>query len=589
MKTQFKTLKRLFTNHLSRFITIVCIVIVSIGFMSGIGEVKNKLDSSNNYYYEENNLFDLNIKSKKESGFTNEEIQTLKSIYGENNLSTATIYDEMDEFGNVRRIYFYDLNSSINRIELIEGTLPTSTSEIVIERETNFFKKHNIGDIITYNGMEYKICGIIFNPLHTYVVDEPSYIDQEKPLTDIFYFNFLNPYITTDIFITFQNRDVFDSFGNKYDELLEIETNKISYILTDIEILTLHENIGMAGLLFYGDKIEKISFIFVVFFLLVTLLVVYSTMTRLLDEERSQIATQKTLGYKDLKITQKYTLFVLTATIIGGIIAYFVGNLLTKMIYDAMEAHYDCAPYVRDTDHIYYFIVLGIVSIATSTLTLITGMKVTNKKPVTLLTPKVAKVGHKTLTENIPFIWNNLTFKYKSTIRNVFLFKSRFFMTVVSIIGSFVLVLAGMGLLDNTRLDTIDSSAITIIAIAVIAFSAALSLLVIYNITNINISERNREIATLMVLGYRKREVCGYIYREIYTMSLIGAILGLPIGLLFLYFAFDMIDYGQVSNINWYTFIISPIITMSFTFISTFFLRGKILKIDMNESLKSIE
>ena len=163
-------------------------------------------------------------------------------------------------------------------------------------------------------------------------------------------------------------------------------------------------------------------------------------------------------------------------------------------------------------------------------------------------------------------------------------------MTVISIIGSSVLVLAGFGLLNNTAKENLSTnSTLTLISIAVIVFSALLSLLVIYNITNINISERNREIATLMVLGYRNDEVCGYIYREIYTMSLIGTILGIPFGIWFLDFAFDMIDFGKVSNIDWWTWILSPIITMSFTVLSTIILRGKITKIDMNESLKTIE
>ena len=95
-KTLFKTLKRLFKNHLSRFITITCIVVVSIGFMSGIGEVKNKVDYSTNYYYHEHNLFDLNIKTKKEIGFTTQDIDKLKDIYGENNLITSTIYDQSE-------------------------------------------------------------------------------------------------------------------------------------------------------------------------------------------------------------------------------------------------------------------------------------------------------------------------------------------------------------------------------------------------------------------------------------------------------------------------------------------------------------
>ena len=161
-------------------------------------------------------------------------------------------------------------------------------------------------------------------------------------------------------------------------------------------------------------------------------------------------------------------------------------------------------------------------------------------------------------------------------------------MTVLSVIGATVLVFAGFGLLDCTQNIENGISLVTV-SIALIAFSALLCALVIYNITNINVSERNREIATLMVLGYKNNEVTGYIFREIYIMSAIGAILGLPLGILFLQFVFYLIDFGSLSEIHWWTYLIAPIVTMFFSFLSTFFLYRKIVKTDMNASLKILE
>lgn len=204
-------------------------------------------------------------------------------------------------------------------------------------------------------------------------------------------------------------------------------------------------------------------------------------------------------------------------------------------------------------------------------------------KPAVLLTPKAPKSGKKVLIERIPFIWKRLSFKYKSTMRNVLLFKSRFFMTVVSVIGSTVLVFAGMGLLDCAMLRE-NATSLVAISIALLVFSAALCALVIYNLTNINVSERNREIATLMVLGYHDNEVTGYIFREIYIMSFIGAILGIPFGIVF-----GLIDFGSLADINWWTYVLTPFITMLFSFISTRLLRKKITKTDMNASLKTLE
>lgn len=593
MKTQFKAAKRLYRRHISRFITIICIVIVSIGFMSGVGEVENKVNESNNYYYNEYNLSDVNIKSKNPTGFTKDEVNKVKEYYGEENVYTALCYDLEDQDNNkITRLYQYDLESNINKIKLLEGRLPENNKEVVVERSTIFIESYDIGEKVSIMNTEYTVVGIVFNPLYSYEPEEPSYLDQNRYISNIIYVDSNFSFITTDIFITLDNRSVFESFSDEYEDFIENEKEQINTLFNhsqDIEILTLYENLGLYSFDYYGQKISTIGIIFVVFFLLVTLLVVYSTMTRLLDEERGQIACQKTLGYSNRKIIRKYTIFVLLATLIGGGLSFEIGNLLTKIIYNGMKAHYYSGPFAANTNYQYYAIVFGIVVVATTAMTFITGMKVTNKKPVILLTPKAAKVGHKVLTERIKFIWNRLSFKYKSTIRNVFLFKSRFFMTVVSIIGSSVLVLAGIALLDNTKYEKLDAPAISLVAYAVIIFSAALSLLVIYNITNINISERNREIATLMVLGYRKNEVTGYIFREIYIMSAIGTILGIPCSIVFLDFVFDAIDFGSFAGIKWHTWILAPIITMLFTFFSTLILRGKILKVDMNESLKTNE
>ena len=161
-------------------------------------------------------------------------------------------------------------------------------------------------------------------------------------------------------------------------------------------------------------------------------------------------------------------------------------------------------------------------------------------------------------------------------------------MTVLSVTGSTVLVFAGMGLLDCIQ-KMKNSETLVIVSAVIILFSALLCALVIYNLTNINVSERRREIATLMVLGYHDGEVAGYIFREIYIMSIIGAILGVPCGMGILVMAFNMLDFGALADVNWWTYILTPCITMFFVFLSTFLLRGSITKTDMNASLKTIE
>lgn len=299
------------------------------------------------------------------------------------------------------------------------------------------------------------------------------------------------------------------------------------------------------------------------------------------------MACMKTLGYSNISIVLRYVFFVFFASLIGGIIAFFVGNVLTSVVYSAFNLQYRMPPYPIASNHLFFIGSLIIILLSSTALTLLSGLNIVKNKPSLLLAPKIQKAGKKVLLERT-FLWKSLSFRYKSTMRNVFLFKGRFFMTVISVIGSTVLVFAGLGLL-NCASKMEGGSALISISMALLLFSAVLCALVVYNLTNINVGERRREIATLMVLGYNDNEVSGYIFREIYIMGAIGALLGIVGGYFFMDLVFALIDFGTLSDIAWWSYVSTPIITLVFCFLATLLLRKKIVKTDMNASLKSIE
>ena len=162
-------------------------------------------------------------------------------------------------------------------------------------------------------------------------------------------------------------------------------------------------------------------------------------------------------------------------------------------------------------------------------------------------------------------------------------------MMLVSIAVSAGLVYAGLSLLDMCIFDDFGSAAIIGMAIVVVVFAGLLTVVVINTLTTINISEREREIATLMVLGYHKSEICGYIYREIYISTFCGVLLGYPVGIGLATIVFKTIGFGTVKNVSWFMWLLVPLIVFAFTFLVTLMLRPKIVKTKMNESLKSIE
>ena len=139
----------------------------------------------------------------------------------------------------------------------------------------------------------------------------------------------------------------------------------------------------------------------------------------------------------------------------------------------------------------------------------------------------------------------------------------------------------------RTMLKTVDS-----VVVVLVVAAALLAFVVLYNLTNINITERAREIATLKVLGFTSREVDAYIFRETILLSVIGAAIGLVLGVFMEGFVITTAEVDQVMfgrDIHAASFAIAFALTMVFSGIVALAMRGKLRRIDMVESLKSNE
>ena len=681
----------MFKRHFTRLISILLMVLVSVGFTAGIGMATDKINDSIAEYHEARNVSDM-ILLNDEGSFTDDDIAALETQFGAENVQTggmlefevkdgkATVNDTELTFTNVPdgivRVYLFDEAADPSKVtqNLFEDVTHYDTSAAgdgaitvyaerateqlagyeegqsfsmsftmhdssVLERDIPRFGKQEIAletDIsVTQN---YVLGGTVRNPLHMAVRDDPSYTDDPASddeddmldLTTIFYVfgdlintkaatnttaSFVDPALQnynsklneqiggageTDFAVTgadMRNQvyltllDAGSLFGFGYDGALDDAEAAVASLGLSVspQVLTMHENYSYESFREYGGKIEGIGYVLMVVFLLVTILVVLSTMTRLLDEERGQIACLMTLGYSPASIIVKYLLFALVGTLIGGVGAYFAGLGLARIIYVNFEWNYTLPPYASHVSLVYFFITFAVILVATLAATAIAGFKLTRQEPADLLRPKTPKAGKKVFLERIPLIWNRLSFKYKSTMRNVLRFFMRFLMTVVSVALSTALVLAGLAVLDCCRFQDIGGTAMITISVIILVFAALLNFVVTYTLTNINISERERELATLMVLGYYDKEVAGYIYREIYITSSIGILFGIPLGCLLCLFVFRVMSFGSIPGISWFVWVLAPILSVVFTILVTLMLRHKIVKINMNESLKAIE
>lgn len=613
VKTYLKTVRRMFKKHLIRLLSLIGIVLISIGFISGIGSPTDMIKDSIENYYAKQNVSDFIVKSKT-GGFTDEQISAVKNRYGENNVETGMSLDIRTGEKRSLRLYFLDLeNTVINKLELIEGERITIDDEncVYAEAKDNVIKGYSVGDKVEIElTSEYKINvtikGIVRSPLTFGKDGEPSYNNPEDieipdNLSDINKLDLLENilYCPTDVgkimpkgdlYIKSGNRELFQSFSSGYEKYIDEEKTELTKLLgEDIRIITLYDNYSFKSIIASADKVRGIGNILMVIFIAVTLLVVLSSMMRLMEEERSQIACLKTLGYGSISIVLRYVFFALVALAVGGCIGFFVGHGVSWLICIVFGYGHVMPPISVVANPSYYFISLGAIIAVTLIAVFSIGMRLANNYPADLLRPKPPKKGGRILLERIPFIWKRLSFKYKSSMRNVFRYKTRFFMMLVSVAVSTGLVFAGLALLDMCLFGDFGSPAIIGIAVVIVAFAGLLTAVVINTLTTINISEREREIATLMVLGYHDGEICGYIYREIYISTFFGILLGYPVGIGLATLVFKTIGFGTVENVSWFMWLLIPVIVFVFTLIVTLMLRSKIVKTKMNESLKSVE
>ncbi len=534
-----------------------------------------------------------------------------------------------------------------------------------------------------------------------------------------------------------------------------------------------------------ADRMDGIASVFPAFFFLVAALVCMTTMTRMVDENRNEMGTLKALGYTRFQIAAKYLIYAGSASILGSLVGCLVGMVVFPWIiyttwnimYTLEDIHFRFQPWLMISAS-------GMVTIVVLLATYGSIYKEMREVPAQLMRPKAAKAGQRILLERIPWFWSKLSFMHKVTLRNLFRYKKRFFMTVLGIAGCCALLLAGFGLNDSisdivprqfgaiyhydasvtakskhieetldqiralsgvedvcdlemmaitvnydnkdvagflnivsdpsafetfmtfipmsknskTELDndgafisiktaeklnakvgdriafkttneeeatvevagifeqyishqiyvtqdlfetlglqekpdanilvvsestdsdfesalgsqimaiddvrsvtfysnTIDNfldmiSSIKLVVLVLVLSAAMLAFVVLYNLCNVNISERMREIATIKVLGFTEKEVNAYVNRETIILALIGSIVGLFMGIylhnmIMSLAEMDTVRFGR--TIVWQSYLYSIGLTMVFTFVVNWIMKFQLRKIEMVESLKAVE
>ncbi len=650
MRTFLKTVTRSIKTNISKLVSIFLIVFLGAAFVGGLGTLEQTIKASFSDFLLETNTPDLIMKYTDESSTTmwgtfdddgnlvidlEETIASAGDVDGVEpiiQLDSASLAGQEymedklpDDFPNTR---FYGINEEleVGSIEIVEGRFPENDDECMVEQASEDMIEYETGDIIDTGDLfgEKTIVGIVFNSLNYVRQQEVDLINLEKldqivymPMTsmttDITVNVEIMPGVNVDYTYTYQfpvtdlwvslsgaAESASNIFNDPYIEYVNEQEEKIVTALGDeaanVEFLTMEENQSYVYLKSICEKVNIIAWIFPVFFVIVVALVASTTMERMVEEERSVIGCYRTLGFSNARITAKYILLGLGTSFVAAAIGLVSGlYLIPAIIFPVFDTVFYSPGISWSLSPIMGLVssVLMIAVIALVTIRVV--QRFLKQQPASLLLPKSPKAGQKVALEKVRPIWNRMSFKYKSTARNLSRYKKNFAMTVISVAGSSALIFIGFALIDvcnalgESSLYNGIANAIVPIAVMVIVFAIALAAVVVYNLINMNISERTREIATLKVLGYKPQEVTAYIYREIFIKAIIGTSIGIPVGGFLIWLVMHMLEFGALSDIFWYTYFIAIAVVAAFVIVIAAAMIARINKINMTDSLKSVD
>lgn len=462
-------------NNKGRFFSVLAIICVSVAFTLGLMASPQTLQLSMEAAYTAARTAHLTLQS--DGGITDADLQSIKQASG---VTGARGYYEAEAVAQIggeetaARIYTADFSAAdgadyVNNIPLISGRLPQAEGECLAERSGNFLLPVDIGGTVTLSRVSpagiagtlktytYTVVGITQNPLYSQKTVQESasvgsgrlgaviYIDDTE-----FALNGMGVYthaaLTTDLaadggYFSDSFRDNIVPLADALAAHLHTATAKTWYCVP------LTANPSYSNFYQNANMILRIALIFPPFFLLVAALTSLSSMVRMTEENRVKAGILKSLGYSKFSILNKYLFFSLTAAFSGCALGVALGyTVIPSIIFNVFTAAYYLPAPILRTSAITALIISAGAILPVLAVTLYSVLRMLRERASALLVAPAPKAGKRILLERIGFIWKRLSFKYKSTMRNIFRSKKQLIMTVVGVAGCTALTFAAFGI-----------------------------------------------------------------------------------------------------------------------------------------------
>ena len=475
-------------KSLGRYISLLIIAMVGAGFYAGIQATAPDVISVADSYYKNYRLMDFKIVSSM--GLTDDDVSALKQIDDVNDCFGSYSLDVQSESGAIR---IHAVEDKVNIVKLTDGRMPQLSTECVADGRI-----YNIGDKIEVTdnldeilrNTEFSVVGLIDSVLY---LDKDYgsttggngklasfvFIDRDNFVLDTF----------TEIYVIAETDNAV-AYSKEYKNLTGILNDKLVEIKPDRENARYNEILNEASTAIAkkatesDDKeakaesalsaierpkwyisgrnaavgynelesgiqvINVVSAIIPLLFIVIAILMTTNSMARMIIEERGELGTLTSLGYKESKIVFTYLLYVLSASGIGAVTGFFIGcRFIPPLIYSNFV--FILPPLVINYSMITLGVILAVTCLLMTVVTVVACNKELKQKPAILMRPLPPKHGQRIILEKIGLIWKHLSFTWKITMRNMFRYKKRALMTVVGVAGCTSLLLVAFGLRDS--------------------------------------------------------------------------------------------------------------------------------------------
>ncbi len=453
----FKKFCRDLGESKGQFISVLAVVIIGVMFYTGLQSALESLSGAGFKYFKEYRIADLWCTVyRAPEGIVKRigEIQGVKMVTGRVTQDVRISIKDQDAI--VRLISLPDKKRNIvNDISLKSGSyFSNDTGNQCIVSEDFLIANHlKLGQIIEpiVNGdrVKLKIVGTAKSPEYVYEIRDMSEMIPNPKSFGIVYVKESNL------------KNILDYKGSVNDiSILLNQERDIKDVKDDVEKVL--KQYGLMGIVEKKDQISYSTFstdveslkstsaFFPMLFFIAAAVIIYITMTRMIENQRIQMGTFKALGYTNLEIMLHYQTYPLMVGILGSIAGSLIGVFIVgKSMLDMMNMVYKI-PYERVTLHLGLVLPAAFMALA---FCIAAGYNACKKElnlvPAQAMRPKPPATGRKILIENISIIWKKINFSWKIILRNLFRYKKRSAMASVGIIFSIALLLVALGSMDS--------------------------------------------------------------------------------------------------------------------------------------------